>query len=277
MIVDKAKKIIKKSSLNKIIRPRKFHVFGVGAPKTGTHSIARLFGNFRSSHEGLIVDMIHLARRKQDGHASTKEVYRYIKHRDQNQRWEADIAHPLIYFAEELVELYPEAKFIVTVRHPRNWLRSMTDLSINHSWPKDVLATDARYVWKVHRETNLGSLPDSYPPEENPLKERSVRPISSFLEYWRWHNEKALRAIPTERCLMIQTKDISQSLDSIASFVGVDEDGLDQTKSHSWSTKEKHDVLSNIEESYVDDKIKTICEGTVERLNTRLKSEIGLL
>jgi len=45
------KETVKQTPLWPILRPRRIHVYGVGAPKTGTVSLAQLFGNYRTAHE----------------------------------------------------------------------------------------------------------------------------------------------------------------------------------------------------------------------------------
>jgi len=45
------KETVKQTPLWPILRPRRIHMYGVGAPKTGTVSLAQLFGNYRTAHE----------------------------------------------------------------------------------------------------------------------------------------------------------------------------------------------------------------------------------
>jgi hypothetical protein len=250
-------------------------VFGVGAPKTGTHSIARLFQNFRSGHEGHGVETIELLHKWKNDERSEADVRQALRRRDRNWRLECDVAHFLGPFTPHLCDLFPDAKFILTVREPRSWLRSVIDQCMNNSRER-LLDLTPQYRWAQLRDLYYGPPPNEYPAEETPLEEYNLHTISGFLEHWAEHNRTVLDHVPSDRLLVLRTKNISQSLSSIASFVGVERGSLRKRHRHAYEAPERHHVLKDINAQYLDRKIRQHCRSTVRRIEEKLTSAQGM-
>lgn len=261
-----------RSPLWPLLRPRGFHVFGVGAPKTGTHSIARLFQNYRSAHEAHGVETIEVLRKWKNDELTESELRDALRRRDRAWRLECDVAHFLGLFTPYLLDLFPEAKFILTVRKPRSWLRSVIDQCINNSRER-LLDLTPQDRWALLRDLYYGPPPDEHPPEETALNEYNLHTISGFLEYWAEHNRTILEHVPSERLLVIQTQNISQSLSRIAAFLGVDCDSLRKMQSHTYEAPERHVLLEDVSDQYLDRKIEQHCQPTLRRVKDKLVSE----
>jgi hypothetical protein len=90
--------------------------------------------------------------------------------------------------------------------------------------------------------------------------------LDGYLSYWAYHYRTVLDDIPEDRRLLLRTKDLDESTDRIASFVGVETSSLCTEGSHSHRTAEKHGVLEEIDESYLRRKMDFYCNEVIDRL-----------
>lgn len=256
-----AKSIVRRTPLWSALRPRRIHVYGVGAPKTGTRSVAHLFGSYRSKHEAHPSWTASLIKKIQRGSLSHATVRRKMKKREERDRLECESAYYLVHFVEHLAVLYPEAKFVCTVREPRSWLRSIIDQCINN--PREKLERP----WQTLRDLSFGPLPEEYPDEESVLKEYGLYSLDQYLSYWSFHNRTLLDSIPAERRKLIRTSALSDEVDQLAGFAGVSTTSLRTERDHVNKASEKHSILEEIDADYLKGKIDEHCQPIMERLS----------
>lgn len=260
MLIQQVKKAIKRTPVWKLMRPRAFHVYGIGAPKTGTVSLERIFGNYRSRHEPDPQQFIDVLSSFRSG-AERAERIALLKNRDRQRRFECEVAWYLSHIVDELLVAFPEAKFIVTVREPRSWLRSIIDQCIN-AHRKTLDDASIRI-----RDYSFGAPPKRYPreyPEE--FEEHSLHTVDGYLAYWNFHYEKVLSVVPPGRRLLIQTKDLSNSIDRIAQFVDISSDSLITEASHCHKTSKRYDVTHKFSNAFLKAKIEEHCADAISRL-----------
>jgi hypothetical protein len=260
MLFQQVKKAVKRTPVWKLIRPRAFHVYGIGAPKTGTVSLARIFGNYRSRHEPDPQQFIDVLSSFERG-AERAERIALLKNRDRQRRFECEVAWYLSHVVEELLVAFPEAKFIVTVREPRSWLRSIIDQCINAH--RKILDDGSLRI----RDYSFGAPPERYPcgyPEE--FEDHALHTVDGYLAYWNFHYEKVLSAVPPGRRLLIQTKYLSDSIARIAQFVDISSDSLITEASHRHRTSKKHNVTQKFSSAFLEAKIEEHCEGAISQL-----------
>jgi hypothetical protein len=262
------KSAVKKTPLWPMLRPRRIHVYGVGAPKTGTVSLARLFEHFRSGHERHPAESLRIIQDERSGELDREDVLRALRSRDRRRRLEVESAHFLVHLAEYLRDLYPESKFICTVRAPAPWLRSIIDQCINK--PRQQLPRP----WRKIHDLAFGPPPNEYPAHEECLGRYGLRSLDQYLRYWCWHNEQILDTIPKDRRIFVRTANLSSRLSDIASFLDLPVTHLRQVHSH--RTSEKHGVLQHIDRKYVLDKIRDNCKRVVERLDREASVSVEL-
>jgi len=119
-------------------KPRRFHVFGVGLPKSGTHSIARLFGiRYRSDHEPRAPMTNVMLVRWIEGSLTDGAFADFLRARDVRLNLEMEANHPLHHCTPLLVDLFPEARFILTIRDCYSWPNSEINqqLELRDSFP----------------------------------------------------------------------------------------------------------------------------------------------
>lgn len=248
-----------------ILKPRRFHAYCVGAPKTGTHSIAGIFEKrFRTSHEPEYRDMIGriVALRAQTLTGPAFE--RYLKRRDRRLWLEMESSHLTYFYIEWLVRLFPKAKFILTVRDCRSWLES---------WINFVLPGMQRRQQRRSGESEWRPVMDfrfktqsPHPPEEKILAERGLYTLDGYLSNWADHNRAMLAAVPKERLLVVRTNEIEKDLGKIAAFLDIRAGQLDPSKSHSFKSGKKFDILSKIDPGYLQRKLDEHCGELMRQL-----------
>lgn len=245
-----------------LLRPRRIHAYNLGAGRTGTTTIARIFGDsFRSVHEPMSEETIGLLEQYWRDGTSEEEVRQALRGRDRKHRFEFESSPYLGPFAKHLADLFPEAKFVLTMRCPRDWLRSAIDKCINS--PRGELAE--HYV--ALRDLCFGHPPDQYREEEQVLASYNLHSLSGYLRYWAWHNQTVLEHIPEKRLLVIRTSALDKSLSRLAAFVGVDQRTL-STPGRKNASPDHHYVLDEVNEKYIQGLIEQHCREAMEALQT---------
>src|SRR4051812_24459209 len=108
---------------------RRIVVFGIGAPKSGTHSIAGLFeATYRTAHEPEARDLVELICDVHDGIRSRGDLQHHLADKYERLGLEVDCAGLNGWVVPDLVPLSPRARFLLTIRDPYTWLDSM----VNH-------------------------------------------------------------------------------------------------------------------------------------------------
>lgn len=203
-------------------RPR-FRAFCVGAAKTGTTSLHGLFSSqYRSAHEadlGRLTRALYL-RLSGDGEGALR---RYLLERDAKLGLEMDSASQLGLAVDLIVELLPAAKFVLTVRHPFDWLRSEVN---EHLTGTERLIKP--YPW---RDVRFGPRGQSTLAVSRRIEQAGGYSIESYLRHYLRHYHHCLRHIPPERLLVVRTEDISTSGRLLENFFGLEADTLDASRS----------------------------------------------
>lgn len=245
--------------------PRSVHVFCVGAPKTGTSSIAGLFQkNFRAEHEPHVHELLskYEEYKKETG---LHQFDHYLHQRDVELWLEVESSWPTGLMIEALESAFPEAKFILTVRDPLSWLKSIIGQHLKYPVPVGTWEG----TWPKLRD--ICFIPDKEVryclPEEKILKKLGLYSLRGYLKFWTRHNQRVINAVEDKRLLVIRTRDISKSVNQIAHFLDVAPDKIDKKKSHlnKKVSNEKIEVMNDLEKKFVLRKISEEC-GEVRRM-----------
>ena len=272
-MVYRATRTLKRSILStpllRLIIPRKAHLYCVGTAKSGTHSIASIFGDqLRSAHEPESSEVIDMILDLAIGRIGDEDLRRYVLRRDRRLMLEVDSSQLNFFLLDKLVEIFPDAKFILTIRNPCAWLDSF----INHQ-----LSRQASDKWKKLRDFRFR--PDLYTHSqaEQILKKRGLYTLDGYLSYWAHHNRTVIDTIPKDRLLIVRTDKISECADEIVTFSGVSGSNFRQGKSHILSNKPKLHLLDEIEREYLECKIKEHCGELMARFFPETQSRDNTL
>lgn len=253
-------------SVKQRVRPRRIHVYCVGAGKTGTHSIANLFDkHFRSAHEPELLAMRELLKKEALGLIGHEEKANYLLARDTRLFLEVESAAFNRRNIGILTELFPDARFIVTVRDPYSYTDSVINHLLNH--PAALEGERRGFVGIVMGEDRF-----SHAPEEEELRELGLHTLDGYLSNYAETTAQVLRAIPSERLLVVRTDRIRESVGEIADFLGILKELLEPDRSHAFKAKRKFGVLARMNPDFVDAKVKQHCLEIVREFFPEVQS-----
>lgn len=228
-------------------RPRKFHCFVIGPAKTGTHSLHGLFSEcFISRHEPSFYYLNKLIIDAENNQLSRSMIQKFYKYRDRAMQLDIESNYLNYYFIEDIVSLFPAAKFIILYREPRSWLDSWINHVIERREIKGGIADEGLYA--IYRSSNY-----SYDEqEESILKMYELYPLRCYLDHWLDCYKRLIESIPDKRILVLPTNRISSSQHLIARFLDINDKELAVEKSHLFTAKCKHNILDKLNSDYVN-------------------------
>jgi hypothetical protein len=197
-------------------RRRRLHVYGVGTGKSGTTTLARMFGEYRAAHEVDPARMVPISTAVIDGDLAldSRRVRFELRRRRARFHLEVDSAPFLNPLTESLAALFPDARFVLTLRDCFSWLDSTVE------WERLIPTQDVP-LFAPMRTALYRQYPNDFALEEAPLRDAGLRPVANYLRVWAKRNTAVLRGVPAARLLVVRTEDLSGSAESLARFAGV--------------------------------------------------------
>ncbi len=251
--------------LNPLMRARRFDACCCGLSKTGTHSMAGVFGRYRSRHHPDAGLRLALSIHHLNGELSAVHAERALRKRDRKLWLEMESSTLAGILIEALVKACPEKKFILTLRDVYSWCDSWIDQNLNH--PLDPHTGFA----KLDR-VRLRS--ESFAPTKHdlPLVERGFPSLASFFQLWTGHNMRVLAQVPPERLLVVKTNEIVERLPEIARWVGIGPEMLRLDQAWLAAAPKKHGVLAMLDASYVRDTAEWCCGPLMDRYFSEVRT-----
>jgi len=209
---------------------RRFHLIGVGLPKTGTTSLASLFRPFRWGYEFLIAESVVRLIAWKAGRLGHEGMRRWLAKRAEAGALELDSASFNHYFVEILVELHPAARFVYTRRDAVSWADSLLNKAL---WPGRHYRGQGWAKWQVAFFRLMApSLDPGHLASPEHIR-RALRPLAEeLLAFYARETARIEAALPPERSLVIPTDSLSTSLDTLAEFAGLPRSALNMAGSH---------------------------------------------
>lgn len=191
---------------------RRVHLIGCGMPKSGTTSVATMLAPvLRARHEFEMDEAARVRLREQAGQMTRGEVEEWLVARDERCNAEVDSTSFLWNWSEALPGLFPDARFVATVRPPQDWCRSLAGMLLAM---QDV--TDEHLAWG--EAVGVGDI------GPRPLEDPRVF-LRAALDYWRL-SARAIALLPPDRTWWCRTEDLSARADDLAAWAGVHPDWL---------------------------------------------------
>jgi len=232
--------------------PRRFHAIGLGTPKSGTMSLAGIFADrYRAGHEvewGPTIDLLLGFAR---GAINDVDMVRELVRRDRRLQLEFEASCFLAQCPGLLAAAFPETKFILTIRHCRDWLDSILDNNMRYRRSHD------RYTAGWH-DVLFQPHQFSYAGLDSPLADRGLYPLDAYITCWVATHERVIREVPADRLLIVRTDEIGARLGDIAAFLGLDTATLDQSRSHLNVTSHRLGMVDLLDADYVDARIQAL-------------------
>jgi hypothetical protein len=246
---------VAKRILLPLLRPRRFDCCCCGLSKTGTHSMAGIFENYRCEHHPNAAIRLELAMAHLKGEADRVRTRKILRRQDRLLWLEMESSALAGILIEPMLEACPEKKFILTLRDVYSWCDSWLDHNIN-SPPRE--SSPFAKLDRVRLRV------DEYAPTEHdaPLVERGLAPLACYFQLWQSHNAQILDAVPQNKLLIVKTPEIIQKIPQIAEWVGVPVHTLKPERGWEFAASKKNKMLSSLDPSYVRDTGQRLC-GTL--------------
>ncbi len=253
--------------------PRRIRAYCLGAPKSGTHSIAGLFAaRYRARHEPEVKSVI-LALLGAAAGALPEEAQReFLRVRDAELQLEMEASHPLHFFAPLLAEEFPEARFVLTLRDCYSWLHAYINQHVEIQRP---LGSHWMRLmdYLLLQDAKGGVTNTRFAPKELAMAEQGLFPLRNYLAYWANHNRYVLESIPAERLLVVRTHEIRQRIPEIAGFLGVPEDSLERSRAHLSVRQEKPcRIVYEVDREYLEAQVELYCRPLMDRFFPEVRS-----
>lgn len=240
------------SALRRYLEPRRFHAFCLGTNKSGTHSLANMFeDNYRASHENDYGSLIPRCLDWKSGVLTEAEFSEILESYNKFSWLELDSSHVHIEYIELLLKLYPEAKFILTIRDCYSWVDSCFNQLLNYK------LSDS---WRQLHDWRYGRIDPPYSlDQEKILLDKGLYPLENCFIAWAEHNRKALNCIPKDKLIVVRTFEINKKSQQLADFLDISVQTINTKRSHSFKAPQKHHLLSHISPEYIHEKAHRHC------------------
>lgn len=238
---------------------RKTHIIGLGNFKTGTVSLVEVLKpHLKAAHEPHAFTFAKRFLTFAKNQRCESRWKDFLCRRDKALQLEFEASGFLTLEAGRLANLFPKAKFILTVREPLSWVRSLM---------RHILLNRQRlgcYYWDTVFEVYFGS--EAFPKEEASLQGQSLYPLKGLLKYWVESNTHVLDSIPAKRLLVLRTEKLSDSLSELEEFIGLEKGSLDVSLSHAHHSKDSFDPLTDVNLGYLKEMTRKITQPLESRI-----------
>ncbi len=236
---------------------RRFHAYVVGLPKTGTVSLAGVFGNYRSLHEFHQRETHKMIIELNQGQVSKREFSQFIRRRDFLAGFlEMDAAHFNRHYIDILDEEFPKAKFICLIRDCYSWLNSCVNF-YTHPEKESLQSSELP-----------NGMPFDLPMGASSEKEELIKNFHKYIDVpltiWTTEYKKIIEKLPPGRSMIIKTNEISGKLDEIARLLNVSYNSLITEQSHLNKAEYGVDILRRLDKGFLDAKFKEHCSDLME-------------
>jgi hypothetical protein len=243
---------------------RKCRLYCVGAAKTGTHSIDTMFDeSVKSQHEADDEAVIGKILQIAAGKVSAEDLTSFIRQRDKRICLDVDSSQLNFFLMDQLLEEFPQALFLLTIRDCYSWLNSFID---------DSLRRQPSSNWIKLRDYRFRSDSYAHPPEEQALKDKGLYTLDGYLSYWAIHNHRVLTKVPEDRLMIVRTDEITDKAYEIADFAGLSRDCVLPQRSHAFKNPERFRVLNEIPREYLESKVSEHCGPMMARFFPEIRS-----
>jgi len=248
-------------------RPR---LYGIGMGKTGTNVLASLFTGVPAAHEPETGDVITALLDYEAGRRGWRALREFVVERDRRLGLSVDVSNLNIFLVDLLVDLAPDAKFVLTIRDPWSWL----DAIVNQYVRRPPTAE-----WRAFAEFRFGAEGVAHPAEERILATLGLHPLAGYLAYWREHMQKALAAVPADRLYVVPVGRIAAEAGRIAAFAGLPADSVDPSRVREYRNPAKRPIVQRIPRDHLEAEVHRHCGPMLERFfpGIRTPEDAGLV
>lgn len=175
------------------------------------------------------------------------DVPAWLRARDQRLQLEIEASHPLGYMAPWLPQVFPDARFLITLRDPGPWLKSRLNFHYYKSPPE----------WQRYRDLVWGRWHSGYHREEKLLEKMGLYSIDAYLGQYREQYQLLAQYLPRHRRLLLKTENLDTSAESIGAFLRIDPAHI--TREHANALQREESVIDLLPAEFVAERIEANC------------------
>lgn len=244
---------------------RRFQIYNLGLPRTGTSSITALFANYYAATEYMEQESVEQIITWKRGYLTNDDLREYVLKRDRTGMLEMDSASFNHFYMDVLIETFPDAKFIFTIRECYAWVNSFMKLLVR--WRKKYLDMGLETpdwmeaygaVWFGDFSWDGFSSYEALIPE---LQELTPK----FIRCWSTYNRRILDRLPERRSIIVHTEEISHQRDMLAALVGVPVSTLTQ-QDHVGAAPDRENLLAHYDRAQFDTLLSEYGGDVVQRV-----------
>ncbi|MCS3650109.1 hypothetical protein GGQ08_001403 [Salinibacter ruber] len=251
---------------NPLLHERPFHAYCVGMEQSGGEMLADIFSEaYRARHVSLYSSGLkRLALERTAGEIQDYAVRRILTSRDREQYLSLEANPLLAYFSDVLADLFPEAKFILPVSPPSEWLARTIR---GHLETPEVRAPEGemKAFLQHYYGPKTGYRSDF-------LADRGLHPLDGYLNAWRRHHETVLTSVPYDQLFVVRTENLADCTGYLTNWIG----GVMQPPSTSKGTPNRSGdgafLPEKIDKERAESRADHLCAGVLNEL--RRKSNI---
>jgi hypothetical protein len=206
----------------------RFQAYVVGLPKTGSTSVATVFGNYRTGHESQRAALLLAGMRRQQGLIDDAQFWDLVTPRLTRPSLELDSVTCHYLYADALSQRFPNARFVHTVRDVGGWLTSLLDMSMRYRQACSISAVH----FTPHEEQYLTDMTGGVLTADMDPFADDERAVIPLMRYWAEHMRTMARTLPGDRTLVVRTRDIPDRLGDLARLCGVPEETMRADLAH---------------------------------------------
>lgn len=217
----------------------RFQAYVVGLPKTGSTSLATVFGNYRTGHEWQMYELLAVALRRIAGEVDDEQFWLETTPRLTRPSLEMDSATSHHLYADLLVDRFPHAVFIHSIRDVGGWISSLLDMALRYDIGRSL--TGRGYTSEESSYVELIAGGTLYPPGQAAPEREFIVPM---MRYWSDHMTRMSSVLPADRTLTVRTEGLAAHLGELAALCSVPVESLRADLVHSNAAPRRLDRLA---------------------------------
>ena len=195
----------------------RFQAYVIGLPKTGSTSLATVFGRYRTGHEIGMRELLGPGMAWRRGTIDAPQFWAQTTPRLTRPALEMDSATSHHLYADLLVERFPQAVFIHTIRDVGGWVTSLLDMAQRYRYARTRLGmayedNEIEYM-ALMSEGKAGPYREANSPD--------VAAVAPMMRFWADHMHRMAKVLPANRGLVLATNTIGERLGDLAELCGI--------------------------------------------------------
>lgn len=190
-------------------------------PKTGSTSLAAAFPPGLARHEGFHQPSVSHIIDYLDGRTTAAQLKRFLERRQQLLGSSIDIATFLHWISAELLELWPESRFLLVLRHPVPWVVSYIGM-LHRVWiqlDKTADAKECKWV-EIYGRRQASHLSVSKLRQTLSSSAETQNLMIELIEFWIQRHQAVCAAIPSQQLWISRLDALHANMPALANWIG---------------------------------------------------------